>query len=95
MTRNINAHSLVYQALDQVLADRTIMPATPGALFRAIDEMQLTWAPREHIRQAETIAVEIQRLQNALQRSDRRESRTVLRRLKKLSAGWMQIAAAA
>ena len=91
MSSDSNAHVLVYQALDQVLVDRTISPGTSRAMHVAIDMLRVNFAPPEHVLRAENIAIEIHRLQWALQQSDKRSSQAALRKLKRLASDWIDM----
>lgn len=91
MSGDSEAHVLVYQALDQVLGDRFISSATPRAMHVAIDTLRVNSAPPDHVRRAENIAVEIHRLQWALQQSDKHASQAALRKLKRLASDWIDM----
>jgi hypothetical protein len=91
MRSNGYAHALVYQALDQVLADGVICAGTPRAMYVAVDTLRASAAPEEHVRSAENIAIEIHRLQWALQRSNRLESQSALSELKRLAVHWVDM----
>lgn len=84
-----NARVLVYQALDQVLADRVISTGTSRSLFAAIDELKASAAPAEQVRRAEDIAIQLHRLQWALQQRDDAASSAALQSLKDLAGDWI------
>lgn len=91
MTVENGAAALVYQALDQVLAHRTVSPGAPRLIFTAIDTLRNVQGAADQVRRAENIAIEIHRLQWALQRSDRRMSQSSLRKLKRFAADWINM----
>lgn len=80
---------LVYQALDQVLSERTVAPGTPRALFQAIDQLRLGSGPGDQVRRVENVAIEVHRFQNSLQRSDTTECLAIIGRLQELAISWM------
>lgn len=84
------AHALVYQALDQVLADKVVTPGTPKAIFAAVDSLRSCNAPAEQVRQAEDISVQIHRLQWALQQSNDLQIDSALGDLKSMAAQWLE-----
>ncbi len=84
------AHALVYQALDQVLADKVVTPGTPRAIFAAIDTLRSSRAPADQVRQAEDISVQIHRLQCALQQSNDLQVDCALEDLKSKAAQWLE-----
>ena len=91
MVTNDDPSALVYQALDQVLADGTVRPGTPMAIYRAVDEMRATFTPKAIVLKAEAVAIEIHKLGCALQRSDPHEADCARRELKKLAAEWLDM----
>lgn len=84
------AHALVYQALDQVLADKVVTPGTPRAIFAAVDTLRSCSAPADQVRQAEDISVQIHRLQCALQQSNDLQVDSALGDLKSMAAQWLE-----
>lgn len=84
------AHALVYQALDQVLADRVVTPGTPRAIFAAVDTLRSCRAPVDQVRQAEDISVQIHKLQCALQQSNDLQGDCALGDLKSMAAQWLE-----
>lgn len=84
-----SAHALVYRALDQVLADHMICTGTSRSIFAAIDHLSASAAPADQVRRAEDIAIQIHRLQWALQQRDDAASEAALCSLKELAADWI------
>lgn len=84
-----SAHVLVYRALDQVLADHTISAGTSRSIFAAIDHLKASAAPADQVRRAEDIAIQIHRLQWALQQRDDAASEAALGSLKELAVDWI------
>jgi hypothetical protein len=80
---------MVYQVLDQVLADRTVAAKSRGAMFSVIDELRQGTAPAEDLRRAERISIAMHRLEWALQQGDRVARETALADLRALAAGWL------
>jgi hypothetical protein len=70
MSDGICAHSLAYQALDQVLAHGFVAPSSRRAMFSAVDELRSRAAPQALVRQAECISVELHKLECALRNGD-------------------------
>ena len=89
MTLRCDANVLIYQVLDQVLADGFIAPGTPRAMFTAVDALRESKTSDGQLRRAESIAVEIHKLQLALQRSDLRVCGATTDKLKRLAAEWV------
>jgi hypothetical protein len=89
MLRETNAHVLVYQALDQVLTDQVVSSGTHRAIYRAIDVMRTSLATPERVRRAEDIAVEIHKLQWALQQSDQHGRQAALQKLRQFAGAWV------
>lgn len=83
------AHALVYQALDQVLADKVVTPGTPRAIFAAVDTLRSCRAPADQVRQVEDISVQIHKLQSALQQSNGGQIDSALGDLKDMAAQWL------
>ena len=90
-----DAHALVYQALDQVLADKVVTAGTPRAIFAAVDALRSSRAPAQQVRTAEDISVQIHRLQSALQQSNGQQVKVALKDLKKMAAQWLDMRIAA
>ena len=84
-----SAQVLVYRALDQVLADHMISAGTSRSIFAAIDNLKASAAPPDQVRRAEDIAIQIHRLQWALQQRDDAASEAALSSLKDLAADWI------
>ena len=84
------AHALVYQALDQVMADKVVTPGTPRAIFAAVDTLRSCRAPTEQVRRAEDISVQIHRLQCALQQSNDLQVESALRNLEGMAVQWLE-----
>ena len=85
------AYALVYQALDQVLADKVVTPGTPRAIFAAVDTLRSACAPADQVRQAEDISVQIHKLQSALQQADDQQVDSALGDLKTMAAEWLEL----
>jgi hypothetical protein len=89
MLQQISARSVVYQVLDQVLADQTVAPWSRGAIHSVIDALKGHSAPREDVRRAESISIGLHKLEWALQRNDSAGSEATLAELKSLAADWL------
>ena len=91
MTICCDANALIYHALDQVLADGFIAPGTTRAMFAAVDTLRESDVPHDQLRRAESIAVEIHKLQLGLQQSDVLACGATMGELKKLAAEWIDM----
>ena len=70
MLDHTSAHSLAFQALDQVLADGTVSPSSRRAMFSVVDELRSSPVSIDVLRRAESISVEFYKLECALQKRD-------------------------
>ena len=89
MSLRAAARVLVYQALDQVLADGNVSAASRGAMHNAVDTMRGASVPADELRCAENISIEMHRLSWALCRSDQPSIMSARDALKRLANGWM------
>lgn len=89
MLDETGARAVAYQVLDQVLAGEAVSAGTRGAMFDVVDSLRASAAPIEHIRRAETISVEMHKLEWALQRGDDVASRAALDELRALAVDWL------
>lgn len=83
------ARAAAYQAMDQVLSNKCVSPGVRGAVFSAIDTLRGTAAPAEDVRRAESISIEIQKFEWALQRRDENASNAAMDELRALAAEWL------
>jgi hypothetical protein len=89
MFEQSGTRALVYEVLDQVLADRTVAAPSRGAIFSAVDQLRQTCAPEPELRRAERISIEMHKLQWARLRGDHAASEAALQELKRLAASWL------
>ena len=86
MLRHDTARAVVYQVLDQVLADQAVATGARGALFSVVDTLRANSAPIDEIRRAEGISIELHKLQCARQQHDDAGATAALDELKLLAA---------
>ena len=79
----------VYQVLDQVLADGTVAPRSRGMMFSVVDSLKHGPAAIEDVRRAERIAIEMHKLEWALQQGNPAHSCAALNELRSLAALWL------
>lgn len=85
-----NAHIGVYRVLDEVLNGTAVPPGAKGAMFAIIDHLRHSAVPRDDLRRAEQISVEIHRLESALWSSDDVAVQVARDELKALATEWIQ-----
>jgi hypothetical protein len=85
-----NAHIGVYRVLDEVLNGTAVPPGAKGAMFAIIDHLRHSAVPRDDLRRAEQISVEIHKLESALWSSDDVAVQVARDELKTLAAEWIQ-----
>lgn len=81
--------SVVYQVLDQVLADENVASSSRAAMFSVIDALRQSCAPVEELRRAESISIEMHKLDWALLQGDADQSEASLGQLKSLASSWL------
>ena len=82
MLRATNEHAMVYQVLDDVLAGGAIPTGVRGTIFSVIDGLRTNGADMQEVRRAESIAINLHRLEWALQRrsiEDAEQARVALK----------------
>ena len=84
-----DSRAVAYQVLDQVLADQAVSAGARGAMFAVVDSLRASAAPREQVRRAENISVEMHKLEWARQRQDSLGTQAALDNLRALAAGWL------
>jgi hypothetical protein len=89
MLQQSETRAAVYQVLDQVLADRTVSAPSRGAIFSVIDSLRQRSAAAEELRRAETIALEMHKLEWALRRGDIAASDAAISELQMLAVSWL------
>jgi hypothetical protein len=89
MLQQISARSVVYQVLDQVLADQTVAPWSRGAIHSVIDELKGHSAASDDLRRAESISIALHKLEWALRRCDSVGSKAAIAELKSLAFSWL------
>ena len=89
MLQETRTHAIVYQVLDQVLADGTVAAPSRGAMFSAIDDLRHSLAPAGELRRAESISIEMHKLEWALQQGNVSASQAALSQLRALAADWL------
>ena len=57
MLADANAHAIVYQVLDEVLANGSVPAGARGAMFAAVDELRAATADADEVRRAERISI--------------------------------------
>lgn len=88
MIPEAKARAVAYQVLDQILANKCV---APGAMFSAVDTLRRNAAPAEDVRRVESISIETEKLEWALQRRKEAESEAALDELKALAAEWLNV----
>jgi hypothetical protein len=89
MLAEADAHSMVYQVLDEVLGAKAVSPGARGTMFAVVDGLRAGAATLENVRRAENVSIELHRLETALQRGDREASAAALDELRRLAADWL------
>jgi hypothetical protein len=89
MLAEADAHSMVYQVLDEVLAARAVSPGARGTMFAVVDGLRAGAAALEDVRRAENVSIALHRLETALQRGDCGASDSALAELRNLAADWL------
>jgi hypothetical protein len=85
----VDANAVVYQVLDEVLAQRCVPTGARAAMFTVVDELRAAVGDVEEIRRAERISVEMHKLEWALRHGDAPATQAAHDRLKALAAEWI------
>ena len=88
MLADVNANAIVYQVLDEVLAQGCVPAGARGAMFALVDELRSTTTASEALR-AERISIELHKLEWALRQRDGRAVDAVRDQLKALATEWI------
>jgi len=89
MLQETSARSVVYQVLDQVLADRAVSACSRRAIHSVIDDLREKKRPSVEVRRAESVAIEMHKLEWALQGNNDAASQADLNELKSLAVSWL------
>ena len=91
MLGHVDAHAIVYQVLDEVLAQKCVPAGARAAMFTVVDELRAATADDDQLRRAERISIEMHKLEWALRRSDAAASRAAHDQLKALAGEWVNM----
>lgn len=89
MLADANAHAIVYQVLDEVLANGSVPAGARGAMFAVVDELRAATADADEVRRAERISIEMHKLEWALRQRDDAAIEAAHGQLKALAAEWV------
>lgn len=78
--------ALVYQVLDDALADTGVSPGARGTIFSVIDGLRASGAQADEVRLAESVSIELHKLQQAIQRNDADDAKKVRDQLREIAA---------
>ena len=84
-----NIHVAVYQVLDQVLAVSIPPPGAKAMIHSIIDDLHASAAPRQMLRQAENISLQLHYLECAAAGHDQEKTLAARRNLRSLAAQWL------
>ena len=89
MLGHVDAHAVVYQVLDEVLAQGCVPASARGAMFAVVDELRAATAGSDEVRRAERISIEMHKFEWALRQGDDFAIRAAHEQLKSLAAEWI------
>jgi hypothetical protein len=84
-----NIHVAVYQVLDQVLRADVAPPGAKATVHSIIDDLHAARAPRPTIEQAESISLQLHRLEAAVTSRNETEASMARQELRSIAAGWI------
>ena len=91
MLIGVDAHAVVYQVLDEILASSGVPAGARGAMFAVVDDLRAGIGEGEGLRRAERISIEIHKLEWALRRRDSSAAHVAREQLKAMSAEWINM----
>ncbi|HEY6047666.1 MAG TPA: hypothetical protein VIV07_01320 [Sphingomicrobium sp.] len=89
MSYSANVHVAVYQVLDHVLTASAPPPGAKAAIHSIIDDLKIACAPREMVRQAESISLQLHHLETGLSRGDADKAADARQMLRSIAASWL------
>jgi hypothetical protein len=82
-------HVAVYQLLDEVLTAHVPPPGAKATIHSIVDDLRAASAPRHMIENAESISIELHRLQCAVARHDEPQASHVRLNLRSIAGAWL------
>ncbi|HEY1214108.1 MAG TPA: hypothetical protein VGE93_10805 [Bryobacteraceae bacterium] len=89
MTYASDIHVAVYQVLDQVMTATVPPPGATATIHSIIDDLRAASAPRTMIAQAESISIQLHRLEYAVARKDLETASCARENLVSIAAEWL------
>lgn len=88
MLADVNANAIVYQVLDEVLAQGCVPAGARGAMFAVVDQLRSAASASDTLR-AERISIELHKLEWALRQGDSSAADVARGHLKALASEWI------